>query len=168
MGIGPSKEPSDVWWFIRWTTGFITVPQQNDQNGEHLDQFLRTKCDEKNPLLEGRLRYWWSRCGIVSKGWLSDWYDRTNRLTKRLPEKRYVFWNQKAPTGQFGAKQEWNKLTGFCNWTMTYRWNLDIIHPYGWITPAIHNPYPVPMHPNKRQLERLKVKTSVSHAVSTG
>jgi len=43
---------------------------------------------------------------------------------------------------------------------MTYRWDSDIIHPYGWITPAVHDPYPVPMHPDSLQLERLKAETS--------
>ena len=63
------------------------------------------------------------------------WYNRTKRPAKRSPQQRYIFWNQEAPE-YHSRVQDWDKLAHFFNWTMTYRWDSDIIHPYGWFEPV--------------------------------
>ena len=40
-------------------------------------------------------------------------------------------------------------MTNYFNWTMTYRWDSDIVRPYGYIKP-IGN---VPLHPSENQME---------------
>jgi len=50
------------------------------------------------------------------------WYDRSKIPAKRSPNQRYVWWNQEAP-GYHSYIDEWNKVAGFFNWTMTYRWD---------------------------------------------
>ena len=62
------------------------------------------------------------------------WYDRSKIPSKRSPNQRYVWWNQEAP-GLYSYVKEWNQVAGFFNWTMTYRWDSDIVHPYGWFRP---------------------------------
>lgn len=75
-----------------------------------------------------------------------------NRPERRLPQQRYVYWTLESPVWQTHRK-EWKMLKGFFNWTMTYRWDSDIVHPYGWFLPT--NPAVVPMRPSATQLQEL-------------
>jgi len=34
-----------------------------------------------------------------------------------------------------GENETFAAMTGFFNWTMTYRLDSDIVHPYGWFEP---------------------------------
>jgi len=52
----------------------------------------------------------------------------------------------------------------FFNWTMTTRWDSDIVHPYGWIEPL--NASSVPLHPSPEQVRRLIAENnSIEHGV---
>jgi len=42
-------------------------------------------------------------------------------------------------------------MKDFFNWTMTFRWDSDVVHPYGWIEPM----GTVPLHPNQEEYEPL-------------
>lgn len=83
------------------------------------------------------------------------WGDRS-RPSKRSLHQRYVFWNLEAP-GWLRTYPQWDQLSDFFNWTMTYRQDSDIVHPYGWITPF--KPEDVPLRPNETQLETLLAQT---------
>jgi len=51
--------------------------------------------------------------------------------TKRSPHQRYIYWTIEAPgSSTFMAK--WEEASEFFNWTMTYRWDSDIVVPYGY------------------------------------
>lgn len=70
----------------------------------------------------------------------------------RSPHQRYVFFdyenpNYHRPPGPFDPSM----MNDLFNWTMTYRWDSDVIHPYGWIQPMKD----LPMHPDVREVERL-------------
>jgi len=71
----------------------------------------------------------------------------------RTPEQRYVFFETEPQTfnrsdrGFFGPEI----VKDFFNWTMTFRWDSDVVHPYGWIEP---NGF-IPVHPNEGEYQRL-------------
>jgi alpha-1,3-fucosyltransferase len=48
-------------------------------------------------------------------------------------------------------------MTHFFNWTMTYRWDSDMISPYGYITPTGN----VPLHPSDDQMKLYLSKPTV-------
>jgi len=68
---------------------------------------------------------------------------------KRSPHQRYIFYSYESPL----TVPEWkfsdlNSFPpGFFNWTMTYRWDSDVVHPYVWIEPIDEKV--VPMHPTQ-------------------
>ncbi len=66
---------------------------------------------------------------------------------KRSPNQRYIFFSFESPLTLEDYKSTDLKSfpPGFFNWTMTYRWDSDVIHPYLWIEPLDENA--VPMHP---------------------
>ena len=49
----------------------------------------------------------------------------------RSAHQRYIFWNAESPTRNL----QWENLAGIFNLTMTYRWDSDIVLPYGWFYP---------------------------------
>jgi len=51
---------------------------------------------------------------------------------KRSPHQRYIFWTQEPPSYHTFLNL-WNDAAGFFNWTMTYRWDSDIVSPYGFV-----------------------------------
>ena len=52
---------------------------------------------------------------------------------RRSVHQRYVFWSLESP--QYNM-QDMEPLNGLFNWTMTYRWDSDIVQPYGWVEPV--------------------------------
>lgn len=50
-------------------------------------------------------------------------------------------------------------LRNFFNWTMTYRWDSDIVSPYGWIEPSGE----LPLHPNPAVLQNTMEQKSVEN-----
>ena len=53
----------------------------------------------------------------------------------RRPHQRYIFWNAESPTRDV----DWDDLGGVFNLTMSYRWDSDIVLPYGWFYPKVAN-----------------------------
>ncbi|XP_057368602.1 alpha-(1,3)-fucosyltransferase C-like [Daphnia carinata] len=77
-----------------------------------------------------------------------------NWTTKDLPEQRsqhqfYIFWNREAPKWQPHLPFKTDLMADFFNWTMTYRWDSDVVMPYGYIKPIGH----VPLHPSDAQMQ---------------
>jgi alpha-1,3-fucosyltransferase len=64
----------------------------------------------------------------------------------RLSNQRYVFWSMESAAWRTFSVAP---MAEFFNWTMTYRWDSDVIAPYGYIRP-IGN---VPLHPNEAQMK---------------
>ena len=59
-----------------------------------------------------------------------------NRWTTPLPSarsahQRYIFWSNESPSHSYAAALESDTF----NLTMTYRWDSDIVLPYGWFHP---------------------------------
>ncbi|KAK4022252.1 hypothetical protein OUZ56_007731 [Daphnia magna] len=65
---------------------------------------------------------------------------------KRSPHQRYVFWSIESAAWRF---IDTNLMKNFFNWTMTYRWDSDIVSPYGYIKPSGG----VPLHPTHEQMK---------------
>ena len=71
----------------------------------------------------------------------------------RYPHQRYVFFEvepqiiNRSIRGFFAP----DMMKDFFNWTTTFRWDSDIVHPYGWIEPN----GTVPLHPTEEEYERL-------------
>lgn len=87
-----------------------------------------------------------------------NWND-SDLPANRLPHQRYIFFEYESaawPMGDWPMPENRyvaTRMNGFFNWTMTYRWDSDVVHPYGWIEPI--NSSAVPLHPNEEQVERL-------------
>uniref|UniRef100_A0A0P6J2W8 Fucosyltransferase n=1 Tax=Daphnia magna TaxID=35525 RepID=A0A0P6J2W8_9CRUS len=58
-------------------------------------------------------------------------WDPLDLPAKRSTHQRYIFWSRDSPGWRYVNT---NSMAEFFNWTMTYRWDSDIIYPYGWIT----------------------------------
>lgn len=78
---------------------------------------------------------------------LRSW-TRNDLPTKRSPHQRYVFWSMESPAWRYVNT---DLMGGFFNWTMTYRWDSDVVRPYGWIEPTGS----VPLHPDEATLKQL-------------
>lgn len=58
--------------------------------------------------------------------------------TVRSPHQRYIFFSHESPAHPNPIQTEnetFAAMAGFFNWTMTYRLDSDIVHPYGWFQP---------------------------------
>ena len=91
---------------------------------------------------------------------------------ERSPHQRYIFASIESaafPNNYVNAHRDQDEtlaaMAGFFNWTMTYRLDSDIVHPYGWIEP--NDPHQVPLHPGSEEYKRLveQAATEVNHAV---
>jgi hypothetical protein len=80
---------------------------------------------------------------------------------RRLPHQRYVFFSIESPA--WAAYRVARMANFLFNWTMTYRWDSDVIYPYGYITPTGN----VPLHPTPNQMKKLFLssnETKVNYA----
>jgi alpha-1,3-fucosyltransferase len=68
---------------------------------------------------------------------------------RRSPHQRYVFWILES-AGWFKFLDT-SPLGNFFNWTLTYRWDSDMVMPYGYVRPNGK----VPLHPSEDQLKHL-------------
>ncbi|XP_045027833.1 4-galactosyl-N-acetylglucosaminide 3-alpha-L-fucosyltransferase FUT5-like [Daphnia magna] len=71
-----------------------------------------------------------------------------------LPEQRsshqfYIFWSREAPKWRPYLPFKTDLMADFFNWTMTYRWDSDVVMPHGYIKPIGH----VPLHPSDDQMK---------------
>ncbi len=58
------------------------------------------------------------------------WTNRSDVPAKRSSNQHYVFWTVEPP-GLTNNLKKWNESSNFFNWTMSYRWDSDILNPYG-------------------------------------
>jgi len=79
---------------------------------------------------------------------LRSW-TRTDLPRRRSAHQRYVFWSIESAAWRY---IDTNKMRNFFNWTMTYRWDSDIVTSYGWIEPNGNGS--APLHPNPEEMER--------------
>jgi hypothetical protein len=68
----------------------------------------------------------------------------------RSPTQRYVFWSIESAGFRFVNT---HLMTDFFNWTMTYRWDSDIINSYGWFEPTTENG--PSLHPSLNELKQI-------------
>jgi len=81
---------------------------------------------------------------------LRSW-TRTDLPRRRSAHQRYVFWS--IESAAWRSTDDTNVMRNFFNWTMTYRWDSDIVTPYGWIEPN-GNGSSAPLHPIPEEMER--------------
>ncbi len=75
---------------------------------------------------------------------------------ERSPYQRYIYYSNESP-GHTHTPE--NFPMGFFNWTMTYRWDSDLVHPYGWMEPL--DDLNVPLHPSPKVYQEILVKFSI-------
>lgn len=80
-----------------------------------------------------------------SRGW-----NASDLPTIRLPNQRYIFFAKEAPAWDTDDAGFAN-MNNFFNWTMTYRWDSDVVHPYGWFQPNST----IPLHPKAEEMPHL-------------
>ena len=68
-------------------------------------------------------------------------WNRHDLPQRRSPHQRYVAWLMESAAWQ--EYLDTSPMSNLFNWTMTYRWDSDMVGPYGYVRP-IGN---VPMHP---------------------
>jgi alpha-1,3-fucosyltransferase len=73
---------------------------------------------------------------------------------RRSPQQRYVFWSIESAAWRF---VDTKPMTNYFNWTMTYRWDSDLVSPYGYIKPTGN----VPLHPSHEQMKDYLTSRSV-------
>jgi hypothetical protein len=77
---------------------------------------------------------------------------------RRTPQQRYVFWILES--AEWREYLNTTTLGKFFNWTLTYRWDSDMVMPYGYVRPTGN----VPLHPSENQLEQLMSDQKVNYA----
>ncbi len=77
---------------------------------------------------------------------------------RRSPQQRYVFWNLESAAWRESLNT--STLGNFFNWTLTYRWDSDMVMPYGYVRPTRN----VPLHPSGNQLKQLMSDQKVNYA----
>lgn len=77
----------------------------------------------------------------------------------RSPHQRYIFYSFESPAWDRDDANSALPLD-FFNWTMTYRWDSDVVHPYGWIEPI--NPS-IPLHPMPAMYKKLVAEPPVTN-----
>lgn len=90
-----------------------------------------------------------------SRGW-----DGSDLPATRSPKQRYIFFAKEAPSWDRDSEEPYINTTGFFNWTMTYRWDSDVVHPYGWIEPKLRGRNKLPIHPKVQLVQQLMNKPS--------
>jgi hypothetical protein len=66
----------------------------------------------------------------------------------RLVHQRYVFWSMESAAWRI-FNISVTPMNGFFNWTMTYRWDSDVVAPYGYIRPLGK----AQLHPSDSQMK---------------
>ncbi|XP_057368591.1 alpha-(1,3)-fucosyltransferase C-like [Daphnia carinata] len=77
-----------------------------------------------------------------------------NWSKKDLPAQRsshqfYIFWSRESPAWRDVHSSNTDPMAHFFNWTMTFRWDSDVVMPYGYVQPTGR----VPLHPSDAQLK---------------
>jgi hypothetical protein len=76
---------------------------------------------------------------------------------RRSQNQRYVLWSLESAAWFTDTI----RMANFFNWTMTYRWDSDIVGPYGYIAPTGD----VPLHPSEDEIKfYLSKPTTVNYA----
>jgi alpha-1,3-fucosyltransferase len=77
---------------------------------------------------------------------------------RRSPHQRYVFWILEP--AEWREFLDTTTLGNFFNWTLTYRWDSDMVMPYGYVRPTGI----VPLHPSKDEMKQLISNQKINHA----
>lgn len=67
------------------------------------------------------------------------WANSSHLPAKRSPNQYYVWYNHEAPGRAGTYLSKWNESTNLFNFTLTYRWDSDILAPYGYFRPLLSN-----------------------------
>lgn len=80
----------------------------------------------------------------------------------RSARQRYIVWSVESAAWRIFV--DTRPMAGFFNWTMTYRWDSDIVNPYGYIRPNGS----VPLHPDRDEMRRMlsQAASGTNHAAN--
>nr|CAH0099095.1 unnamed protein product [Daphnia galeata] len=87
-----------------------------------------------------------------------DSFNPEDLPTRRIPQQRYVFWSLESPS--WIELKNTTVLENFFNWTLTYRWDSDMVMPYGYVKPTGN----VPLHPSEDQMRKLLSNQKINYA----
>ena len=87
------------------------------------------------------------------------WNHINREIIRRSAHQRYIFWSIESPAYRIVNT---DLMKDFFNWTMTYRWDSDVVQPYAWIEPNSS----VPLHPDAATLRKLQDRTRAPDAVN--
>jgi hypothetical protein len=85
-------------------------------------------------------------------------WNRNDLPKRRTPQQRYIFWILES--AGWPEYLDTRNLGNFFNWTLTYRWDSDMVMPYGYVRPTGK----VPLHPSEDQLKKLMSNQKVNYA----
>jgi hypothetical protein len=87
-------------------------------------------------------------------------WNRNELPKRRTPQQRYVFWLLESAGWPEYLPMHTSSLGNIFNWTLTYRWDSDMVMPYGYVRPTGK----VPLHPSEDQLKQLMSVQKVNYA----
>jgi hypothetical protein len=90
---------------------------------------------------------------------LRSW-SRNDLPQHRSPHQRYVGWIMESAAWREYMVDN-SPMVNFFNWTFSYRWDSDIVSPYGYVKP-VHGR--VPLHPNEKQMKEYLSNSKVDYA----
>ena len=77
---------------------------------------------------------------------------------RRSPQQRYVFWLLES--ADWPEYLDTSPMGNYFNWTLTYRWDSDMVMPYGYVRPTGN----VPLHPSEDQMRELIANQKINYA----
>ena len=77
---------------------------------------------------------------------------------RRSPQQRYVFWLLES--AGWPEYLDTSPMGNYFNWTLTYRWDSDMVMPYGYVRPTGN----VPLHPSEDQMRELIANQKINYA----
>lgn len=122
----------DIKYILYWTKMFRSTIFHFPKNGSELfegceyDNCFATNNKTMVPIDQFAALLFYSPVSI---------YDRENETfpAKRSPHQRYIYANAEAPARFYGPSKTQYVINDFFNWTMTYRFDSDIVRRHGFI-----------------------------------
>lgn len=89
---------------------------------------------------------------------MRSWKSNDLPQNRSLHQQRYIFWLLES--AGWPEYLDTKPLGNFFNWTLTYRWDSDMVMPYGYVRPTGN----VPLHPSDDQMKGLLSNQKVNYA----
>jgi alpha-1,3-fucosyltransferase len=154
------KKQSDIQWkkILFWNEAYDG--NKNFDIGIGKDMFLKAKC----PVWQCETTS--NRNILPIESYDAVVFNQRKWTPMDLPHKRlshqfYIFWSRESPGWRYVNT---NSMAEYFNWTMTYRWDSDIVYPYGWTT--LTNSTVGTKFSDKQELEQFITETHLNSAIN--